>query len=76
MNKDFMLRVRMNKEHVRKLDACVKLANTDRSKIVLHLIEMAYTDAERCGCFKGVKNGEGNSDPAGRGSDQSADALP
>lgn len=40
--KDYMLRVRMNEEVLKKLDECCKVQNKTRSEIVRDGIEMEY----------------------------------
>lgn len=44
--KDSMIRVRMDKETVEKLDVCVKFHRSNRSEIIRKGIEVAYNDLE------------------------------
>lgn len=44
--KDSMIRVRMDKETVEKLDKCVQAHHSNRSEIIRKGIEVAYNDLE------------------------------
>lgn len=45
--KDYMLRVRMDKELLHKLDTCCKVENLSRSEIVRRGIEEQYAKIEK-----------------------------
>ncbi len=44
--KTFMLRVKMDKETLRKLDECCKIQHTNRSELVRNLISEKYDDLD------------------------------
>ena len=43
-SKDYMLRVRMNKDTLEKLDECCEIKKTNRSEIVRECIEDKFND--------------------------------
>lgn len=46
-SKDYMLRVRMNKDTLDKLDECCKIQNNTRSNIVRECIEEKYESIKK-----------------------------
>lgn len=46
-SKDYMLRVRMNKETIEQLDKCCKNENKSRSEIVRECIEEKYNRTKK-----------------------------